>query len=259
MSPDRLAHEFVRAAANGQVDILSELLARGADPAQTDKGGLTPLAAAVLSGKKEAFYFLMQDPRVVATVNQPLTGWNDMTALSMSFVHGERYMTEVLVGAGANVNVSNSKGETPLFRAIKCGDMEAVRFLIESGADVNGVSDARGRTPLMEALEASEHVRRQMIPLLLDAGADVMARDNDGYTMGHLAAGFLFDPIDEIELYFRAGGDLNARCNKGRTVCDKVRDDSMMTKVRKLLAEKGQEPVFTKYPEPRFTGWEDFA
>lgn len=71
---------------------------------------------------------------------------------------------------GANINVSDSRGESPLALAIgKCrGDLNAATFLIAQGARVNA-PDRVGRTPLCDAL-LFEHPN--IVRLLLKSGAD---------------------------------------------------------------------------------------
>lgn len=48
---------------------------------------------------------------------------------------GEVGMIEILVTAKANVNLANSSGETPLIRAVQHRDMGMVRTLLTAGAD----------------------------------------------------------------------------------------------------------------------------
>jgi ankyrin repeat protein len=58
------------------------------------------------------------------------------------------------------------------------------------------------------------------LKLLLAAGADVNARDNDGRTITHFIArdaGDYFDPDGMIRLLIKAGADANARDREGVT------------------------------------------
>ena len=65
--------------------------------------------------------------------------------------------TMTLLSVARNVNVADKQGWTPLmFAAVHSSDPEALRFLIENGADVNAV-DTHGRTPLMTAAFFSEN------------------------------------------------------------------------------------------------------
>ena len=79
-----------------------------------------------------------------------------------------------LVENGALVSAPDQFGRTPLHRAVASPSM--VAFLIRAGANVN-TADVFGRTPLHEALPYPESV-----VLLLEAGADITARDFLGNT-----------------------------------------------------------------------------
>ena len=58
-------------------------------------------------------------------------------------------------------------GWTPLLMAIKSGNSESVRILIEAKADVNSKTD-KGETPLQKALEFEN---KEIIFILKEAGA----------------------------------------------------------------------------------------
>ena len=73
----------------------------------------------------------------------------------------------LLLQAGANVNVANVNGQTPLMAAARNGHIGAVRLLLEAGADVNA-ANAKGQTALMGAAQ-SGHI--EAVRLLLDADA----------------------------------------------------------------------------------------
>ncbi len=60
-------------------------------------------------------------------------------------------------------------GETPLHQAAAADQVEIARYLIESGADVNGM-DGRSVTPLTSAMDAE--ASEEMIELLKEHGAD---------------------------------------------------------------------------------------
>jgi ankyrin repeat protein len=85
-------------------------------------------------------------------------------------------LIQLLLHVGAEVNPSN--GELPLSAAAKFGDIDLVALLIRAGADVNA-TDENGFGPLSKAVRSNYIDDRDMVAIahqLLDAGADVNAR-----------------------------------------------------------------------------------
>ena len=83
----------------------------------------------------------------------------------------------------AQQSARNSQTEA-LFRATREGNTDMVRSLLSGpGADVN-VTDERGSTPL---LEAARYGHEDITRVLIAAGANVKAKDKDGKTALMLA------------------------------------------------------------------------
>ncbi|MEX0677784.1 MAG: ankyrin repeat domain-containing protein [Pirellulales bacterium] len=89
---------------------------------------------------------------------------------------GDQALLESHLREGAPVNVRTSDGTTPLLLAALYGTPEAVRSLLDHGADPNAVNK-NGASALVFAAGDSEKVR-----LLIDHGADVNARSALGNT-----------------------------------------------------------------------------
>lgn len=98
------------------------------------------------------------------------------TALHHAVLGGQPAAAALLLDAGADPNVLDSHGETPLNRALECGNAGLVRLLLENGASVRLRPRTRKyRPPLCAAAEGS---RPEMLRLLLGAGAEVTAVDS---------------------------------------------------------------------------------
>ena len=77
---------------------------------------------------------------------------------------------------GANPNISDNRGVTPLILAAQLNFIEGVEALIKAGAQVDVANNA-GETPLMYAVHSDN---RLLAEVLLKAGADPDRRDNSG-------------------------------------------------------------------------------
>jgi ankyrin repeat protein len=89
------------------------------------------------------------------------------------------------IKTGAYINGSYCGEQTPLFNALRCGNITIVHTLLEHGADVT-LSDEFGRTPLHYYAEYShENSANQSDDITLELikhGADVNARTHWGQT-----------------------------------------------------------------------------
>lgn len=89
------------------------------------------------------------------------------------------------------MNVRNKAGQTPLLRVVATSTLgertvPVVRLLLWVGADPN-LSDHRGVTPLMAAVRAPSP-SQEVFAALLEAGASPNAKDARGDTVAHLLA-----------------------------------------------------------------------
>lgn len=101
---------------------------------------------------------------------------NGDTALHIVITRRDLIWTRFLIGKGANVNLRNGKGATPLQLAANLGFLDGVEALIAFKADVDQPNDS-GETPLISALHRRDI---PMIRVLLKAGADPDRADNSG-------------------------------------------------------------------------------
>lgn len=97
-------------------------------------------------------------------------------------------------------------------RLLKRVSLQDAQSLLARGANPS-IADEHGQTALM--LAASPPLDRGMFRLLVQSGADVDARRNDGFTGLHLACSGGMD--DTAEEWVRAGADVQARGPKGAT------------------------------------------
>lgn len=105
------------------------------------------------------------------------------SALMAASFNGHVEPMKALIDAGADVNLRVAQGVTPLMAA--CGPYpEAVRLLLESGAEVNATDEIENFTALMyAAVEGLSPV----VDILLKHGADPTLKDVDGDTAASFA------------------------------------------------------------------------
>lgn len=85
-----------------------------------------------------------------------------------------RFLTQ----RGANPNIRDKKGITPIQIAVRLNHVEGVEALIKAGADVD-VTDSSGETPLIAAVHARNI---ELIRILLAQKANPDRTDNSGRT-----------------------------------------------------------------------------
>lgn len=129
------------AAEGGHADVVTQLLAYGADLGARDSSGRTALHVAVHNRKGAAVDALLQAGTSVESSTN-----NDSTPLHYAARRSFSGGVGVLVHAGANIECRNSAGQTPLHLACKKPCASTVGALLQLGADENAVDDG-GRTP----------------------------------------------------------------------------------------------------------------
>ena len=138
---------------------------------------------------------------------------NQGSALFSAAASGNAKMAKLLLDAGANPNIKEQYGMTPLFIAARGfieGNTEVVKLLLAAGADVNVKADrssAGNRTPLMDTVQG----RAEIVKLLIDAGADVNAQAEHQNVLAYAAER---RNIEILRLLLEAGADVNKKPQK---------------------------------------------
>jgi len=96
-----------------------------------------------------------------------------VTPLFLAIKNSSEHMVRLLLEGGADPDVGLWSGETPLMTAAKSGDVEVVRLLLDRGVDVDAREPRRGQSALMWAISFRHP---DVAQLLIEQGADVKAR-----------------------------------------------------------------------------------
>jgi uncharacterized protein len=172
-----------RAASEGKTDVVRILLDKKANINTRTTSGATPLLNAVSYGKQPTIQLLLERGADVnqadAQGNTPLMAAAD----SGPFLPNSVPVLTMLIGAKAKIDLQDGLGRTALYRASAEGKEEAVRFLLDHGADVN-LAEANGSTPLMVVAEGASYPKGQgeTIALLLKHGAKTELKNSGGQT-----------------------------------------------------------------------------
>lgn len=88
-----------------------------------------------------------------------------------------------MLRSGEGIDTTNDKGETYLHFAAYNAEPQLVKWLVEKGADCN-MQDQHGKTPLSRCASGDDHC----VKTLLQAGADVDLADKEGISPLHYAS-----------------------------------------------------------------------
>ena len=157
---------FLFACQNKSLEIVSALLNHGAaadgetcvvDGTIISVDRESPLTVAVQAGNRAVVKQLIN---AKANVNQP-AGGNLYSPLYWAAFRGDCTIATMLLEAGADINVLNRFGSTPLMTACSQGNKEMVFLLLENECDVHLVN-AAGKT----ALSIAKKVKSLKLPKL---------------------------------------------------------------------------------------------
>ena len=131
-----------------------------------------------------------------------------------------------LIERGANVSAKDTGGNTLLHSAAENWAVECIKVLLSNGADVNA-RNVDGKTPFMVAGNIPK-----ALGILLDAGADMNARDNQGRTalMDAASSG----EMSKVKMLLQRGADVSLRSPEGKTALD-IAIESKHGKIAALL------------------------
>ena len=140
----------------------------------------------------------------------------------------------------ANANAYSSGGDRAIFHAVKSGNRDIVRLLLERGADPNvSFEDATG-SPLDSASAGSDP---EMVSLLIKGKADVNYRMRGGHTALHTAC--MQKESEQasaiITILLQSGADVNAVTHFGVTPLMNAVEADNITAV-KILLQRSADP-----------------
>jgi ankyrin repeat protein len=216
------------------------------------KAGADPNA---LNNLRETALHHASDPKVVELLLAAGANPNHRSKLGVAPIHkyaarGLPHAIDLVAKAGADLELGDDEGRTPLLRAVSEQKPESVTALLAHKVNLEALNK-QGHTGLQEVVRHRTAAALQIVPLLLAAGADPQATTADGEPPLLLAR-----TPEAVNLLLRAGADMNAVTRSGETALLRAVRDGEEAIVRLLLAAKADPSVrvSAKHPEKAIAG-----
>lgn len=139
------------ACESSKSDIVSLLLEKGANPNLGLGTDSPPILAACQRGEAHILEMLVNAKADVDVFG----GYDSSTPLINAAAYLPKESLQVLLNAGADINLPDNDGDTALIVAAARGDVEAVTFLLDNGADIMH-SSKRDMNALQTAFAATQ-------------------------------------------------------------------------------------------------------
>lgn len=177
----QVAQYFDPSESSGAVSLVKRLVKSGADLNVGDNLGWRPIYQAAYGRNFELSELLLQNGADLNVITK-----NGDTVMHGAVYGNDLDIVKLLINAGCSVNGANSDQQNPLTAAIiSRADMKILSALVDAGTDLNLSERSAGHTPLHEAVH--RHYNEAAI-LLIDAGCDLTAQNNDHQTALCLAS-----------------------------------------------------------------------
>ncbi len=204
-----MTNELLLAVTSGDVETVRRLVSEDPSLASArDASGLPVILLALFHQQRETADALL--------AAEPQLGLLEAAAAG----HADR-LRALLEANPESISERTPEGFTPLGLAAFLGGPEAVRVLLEHGADPDDDADNQFRVRPVNAAAAAHD--RETMRLLLDAGADANARQQGGFTPLHEAAHS--DDVEMARLLLDHGADPSVAADDGRDSAQMAADD----------------------------------
>jgi ankyrin repeat protein len=204
-----------------------------------DSGGLTPLLAAIDKSAIRSAGILMEKGADVNVKDR--IGRNAIHYLAAA--KNATGLLSKLEGSKLDINAKDSTGRTPLAMAVENGRTENVEYLLNIGADVNGIDHA-GNALILAAYEKS----RPMLNLFINRGAKLNVKKSDGKTL--LLLGLENNDTSLVQLLADKGINVNEQQANGKYPLEFAIEKKQTVNVKTLLDAKADHTIKTSGGDP---------
>ncbi|XP_028294642.1 kinase D-interacting substrate of 220 kDa B isoform X3 [Gouania willdenowi] len=170
---------LISAAKEGHIEVVRELLENNANLEHRDMGGWTAVMWAAYKGRTDVAQLLLE-----SGANPNITGQYSVYPIIWASGRGHAEIVHLLLQHGAKVNCSDKYGTTPLIWAARKGHYDSVMHLLANGADV----DQEGANSMTALIVAVKGGFTEVVKELLKRNPNVNMTDKDGNTALAIAA-----------------------------------------------------------------------
>ncbi|MBQ2760941.1 MAG: ankyrin repeat domain-containing protein [Mailhella sp.] len=178
LSPEE-KEELEQYLKSEQLEMVSMLLAKGANPNAANKGKVTPLHSAASYGRAQVVKKL-----IAHNANVNLLDGQGWSPLEWAIASDNFETVQVLLSNGVSIKKTTTPYSSPLHGAVAKGNLKISKALIACGADVNHpitvAEDESNFTPIH--LAATNNFP-EIVDLLIQKGADVTVKTSKGLTV----------------------------------------------------------------------------
>ncbi|KAG8133164.1 hypothetical protein E2320_010987 [Naja naja] len=179
------------AAVSGRVSLAQQLMNKGANPDHLNILHKTPYEISVDFKHEDMMDYLAPLTTVRPQTDKQKKQPDIFHALKMG---NFQLVKEIIDEDPAQSNVINDDGASPLMIAAVTGQMPLIQLLVSRNVDIDKQDSVHGWTALMQA---TYHGNKEVVKYLLNQGADVNLRAKNGYTAFDLIM-LLNDPDAEL-------------------------------------------------------------
>lgn len=192
-----------QACMRGDLEIVKLLISSGAEINAKSKDGTTPINMASHSQQSKVAQFLKKNGA-------------DMDVFDAIAVGDINLLIELSKTAGFDFNQVNTKHTIkgcPLLNfACRYGYVDIINYLLINNANINSVSNSAHQYPLHEAVSSGNE---DALKILLDFGANINIENSYGWTALHFAASRGY--LNIVQIIINAEGDVNYLDRDGRS------------------------------------------
>jgi ankyrin repeat protein len=200
------------AALKGATNLVSYLIAHGADVNSRNKFGQTPLHRAMIGGDYVTTKLLID-------AHAEVNGRDNQGVIPVHVAAQRRHgkLVELLLEHGAEVDAQDAFRRRPINMSIMGSSNESLQALVKAGADYNFI-DAHGNNFLHLAAGGGSPA---LVTTFLELKLGVNSVNSNKFTAAHFAAQNGHKEV--LEVLDKWGGDFNLRSSNKRTPLDMVK------------------------------------